>query len=193
MCSIDISHFLHKKTGNHVFFNGFPVIFSVYERIRTSDPSLRRRVLYPAELRRRVIFSGFLGLPTICHFSSGGCYYVTLGGGRSILLSYRNVCGFFPYFQGFPAFRVRAPRAPNRPFFIRSFRCFLEISNIVVCSVMEHTTLLDFSFVILPPENRADKFFLPHDRYFLRRRVLYPAELRRHELRNIIYHEAAEM
>ena len=52
MCSIDISHFLHKKTGNHVFFNGFPVIFSVYERIRTSDPSLRRRVLYPAELRR---------------------------------------------------------------------------------------------------------------------------------------------
>ena len=52
---------------------------------------LRRRVLYPAELRRRVIFSGFLGLPTICHFSSGGCYYVTLGGGRSILLSYRNI------------------------------------------------------------------------------------------------------
>ena len=41
MCSIGISHFLHKKTGNHVFFNGFPVIFSVYERIRTSDPSLR--------------------------------------------------------------------------------------------------------------------------------------------------------
>ena len=28
---------------------------SVHERIRTSDPSLRRRVLYPAELRRRVI------------------------------------------------------------------------------------------------------------------------------------------
>ena len=104
-----------------------------------------------------------------------------LGGGRSILLSYRNVCGFFPYFQGFPAFRVRAPRAPNRPFFIRRFRRFLEISNIVVCSVMEHTTLLDFSFVILPPENRADKFFLPHVRYFLRRRTLYPAELQKHQ------------
>ena len=44
---------------------------------------------------------------------------------------------------------------------------------------MEHATLLDFSFVILPPENRADKFFLPHVRYFLRRRSLYPAELRR--------------
>ena len=101
-----------------------------------------------------------------------------LGGGRSILLSYRNIFKFFPYFQGFPVFRVRAPRAPNRPFFIRRFRRFLEISNIVVCSVMEHTTLLDFSFVILPPENRADKFFLPHDRYFLRRRSLYPAELR---------------
>ena len=33
---------------------------------------------------------------------------------------------------------------------------------------MEHATLLDFSSVILPPENRADKFFLPHVRYFLR-------------------------
>ena len=108
------------------------------------------------------------------------CTACFLGGGRSILLSYRNVCGFFPYFQGFPAFRVRAPRAPNRPFFIRRFRRFLEISNIVVCSVMEHTTLLDFSSVILPPENRADKFFLPHVRYFLRRRSLYPTELRRH-------------
>ena len=32
---------MHKKTGNRIFFNGFPVIFSVYERIRTSDPSLR--------------------------------------------------------------------------------------------------------------------------------------------------------
>ncbi len=31
-----MSHFLHKKTGNHVFFNGFPVIFSVYERARSS-------------------------------------------------------------------------------------------------------------------------------------------------------------
>ena len=30
--------------------------FGVLERIRTSDPSLRRRVLYPAELRRQVTF-----------------------------------------------------------------------------------------------------------------------------------------
>lgn len=29
--------------------------FGVLERIRTSDPSLRRRVLYPAELRRRTL------------------------------------------------------------------------------------------------------------------------------------------
>jgi hypothetical protein len=27
---------LHKKTGNRIFFNGFPVIFSVYERARSS-------------------------------------------------------------------------------------------------------------------------------------------------------------
>ena len=32
------------------------VAFGVLERIRTSDPSLRRRVLYPAELRRRILF-----------------------------------------------------------------------------------------------------------------------------------------
>ena len=27
---------MHKKTGNRIFFNGFPVIFSVYERARSS-------------------------------------------------------------------------------------------------------------------------------------------------------------
>lgn len=32
-----------------------PMILSVLERIRTSDPSLRRRVLYPAELRGHII------------------------------------------------------------------------------------------------------------------------------------------
>ena len=69
------------------------------------------------------------------------------------------------YFSRFYGLSGSGFPAPNRPFFIRRF---LGISNIVVCSVMEHTTLLDFSFVILPPENRADKFFLPHDRYFLR-------------------------
>ena len=83
----------------------------------------------------------------------------------------------FPVFSRFSGLSGSGFPAPNRPFFIRRFRRFLEISNIVVCSVMEHATLLDFSSVILPPENRADKFFLPHVRYFLRRRSLCPAEL----------------
>ena len=52
------------------------------------------------------------------------------------------------YFSRFSGLSGSGFPAPNRPFFIRRF---LGISNIVVCSVMEHTTLLDFSFVILPP------------------------------------------
>ena len=62
----------------------------LHDLIRTGDLSLRRRVLYPAELRRQVGFAGFLCLPTICLFFSGGCSNVTLGGGRSILLSYAD-------------------------------------------------------------------------------------------------------
>ena len=43
-------------TSGYVFAGGVP------EKIRTSDPTLRRRVLYPAELRRHyfIIISQFL-------------------------------------------------------------------------------------------------------------------------------------
>ena len=58
-------------------------VYGVPGEIRTPGLSLRRRSLYPAELRK--------------HFeivkAKGGRRASHLGGGRSILLSYGNICG----------------------------------------------------------------------------------------------------
>jgi len=61
------------------------------------------------------------------------------------------------------------------------------------------TPSLELSLIFFPQSVRIERpsCFSGSSESFvknvLRRRVLYPAELRRHELRNIIYHEAAEM
>ena|GEM_PF-5542516 len=61
--------------------------FGVPGAARTRGLSLRRRTLYPTELRRLVIQL----LP------ESECTYIHLGGERSILLSYGEICarGYF--------------------------------------------------------------------------------------------------
>ncbi len=58
---------------------------------RTPGLPLRRRSLCPTELREHGLWGVALG----------ECTSSTLGGGRSILLSYGNSCGFFNIFSGF--------------------------------------------------------------------------------------------
>ena len=60
---------------------------------RTPGLPLRRRSLYPTELREH----GLWGV------AQGECTSSTLGGGRSILLSYGNSCGVFNISSGFGA------------------------------------------------------------------------------------------
>ena len=102
-----------------------------------------------------------------------------LGGGRSILLSYGNNLRFFLYLCGFPAFEVQEPRCQICSFFVRKIRVSLNFSNKVVYCVMEQTTLLDGKSIFYPPkivQTEKNQSFVENN---LRRRTLYPAELRK--------------
>ena len=64
--------------------------FGVPGAIRTPGLPLRRRLLYPAELREHIFT--FQGMPLIWDSA-----FAHLGGGRSILLSYGDRCMGLPH------------------------------------------------------------------------------------------------
>ena len=67
----------------------FGVFCGVPARIRTGGVPLRRRTLYPAEVQRPIY--NFIYI-IACLFCKGKRLSTTLGGDRSIQLSYGNVC-----------------------------------------------------------------------------------------------------
>ena len=80
-------NFRAKEKPRKCLFTG---LFGVPARIRTGGLPLRRRTLYPAELRKLVwIFQHFQRIWRLVT--------VQLGGERSILLSYGEICarGYF--------------------------------------------------------------------------------------------------
>ena len=73
-----------RKAANPLFMRACGIVVGVPEVIRTPDLPLRRRSLYPAELRKHL--SNMKLLLAVCQV-----YHVLLGGGRSIQLSYGNI------------------------------------------------------------------------------------------------------
>ena len=84
----------NQKCRKPLKIRAFGTVFGTHGRIRTSGLPLRRRPLYPAELRGRVIFLNELEHYTARISAKGDCYNITLGGGRSIQLSYVGRCEF---------------------------------------------------------------------------------------------------
>ena len=73
----------------------FGVFCGVPARIRTGGVPLRRRTLYPAEVQRPICCFIYI---IACLFRKGKRLNATLGGGRSIRLSYGNVWHYYTFF-----------------------------------------------------------------------------------------------
>ena len=78
----------NKKVPKTTEIVAFGTLFGTPEGIRTPDLSLRRRPLYPAELQAHMMKFGAQSFRLI---DGGGWLSTTLGGDRSIQLSYRRM------------------------------------------------------------------------------------------------------
>ena len=88
----------NKKSRKPLKIKAFGVVSGVPERTWTSDLPLRRRLRYP--LRYRDIYKIFSS-PIARLWVKGERSFVTLGGGRSIQLSYSDI--YRKFFAAFPA------------------------------------------------------------------------------------------
>ena len=110
-----------------------------------------------------------------------------LGGGRSILLSYRNIFDFSCIFKAFRPSRIRSlarksSKTSNENRLIRG-GCFITLI----------TPSLELSLIFVPQSVRIERpscfsgFPESFVKNVLRRRPLYPAELRGHKIDHRIY------
>ena len=81
---------MKNKAENPWKTKAFGVFCGVPARIRTGGVPLRRRTLYPAEVQRHIF--NFIYI-IACLFRKGKRLSTTLGGDRSIQLSYGNIFG----------------------------------------------------------------------------------------------------